>query len=88
MAASVCPKFFGITFAGNPDTTPLDAGSRIFAMMYSGVWAPAMFERSGPTGLAPIAPALWQATQVPLPTNTAWPALGSPGNSSAAAPPA
>ena len=56
-------------------------------MMYSGVWLPAMFERSGPTGLAPIAPALWQARQAPLPVNTAWPAFGSPGSSIAAAPP-
>ena len=57
-AASRWPKSFGITPAGNPETVPFEAGSRIFPMMYSGVWLPAMFERSGPTGLAPIAPAL------------------------------
>ena len=71
MAVSVCPNVFGITFGGKPDTTPLDAGSRILPMMYSGVWLPAMFDRSGPTGLAPTAPALWHATQAPFPTNTA-----------------
>ena len=57
-------------------------------MMYSGVWILAICERSGPTGLAPTSPALWQATQAPLPTNTAWPAFGSPGSSIDAAPPA
>ena len=60
-----------MTPAGNPDTVPLEAGSRILPMMYSGVWLPAMLDRSGPTGLAPTAPALWHATQAPLPVNTA-----------------
>ena len=47
-----------------------------------------MFERSGPTGLAPIAPALWHAMHAPLPMNTACPRLGSPGSSmDAACPP-
>src|SRR5262245_61037069 len=41
LAVSAWPNVFGITFAGNPETTPLDAGSRTFPMMYSGVWVPA-----------------------------------------------
>src|SRR5262249_59162895 len=48
----------------------------------------AICERSGPTGEAPIFPALWQAMQPPLPEKTASPAFGSPGIfTSAAAPP-
>ena len=71
----------GITPAGNPATVPFDAGFRIFPITYSTVWVAPMFERSGPTLPAATAPAVWQAPQVPFPTKTAWPALGSPGSS-------